>query len=221
MKFILSVSAIALASVIGVGAAAAADLMVDNAAIEAAAPATTWAGAYVGGSAGYSAGTVNWELVPDPTTNGEYDISGWTLGGQIGYNWQTDNIVFGLEADLSLANISGDDDAVLASREVNWVASARGRVGFALDSVLLYGTAGIAVAESTGEVFEIFDETNTHVGWTVGVGAEAMVTDNVSIKAEYRYSDYGTQTYDYFGGTLPVDTSFTTHTGTIGVNYHF
>lgn len=219
MKFALSISAIALASAMGAGAAMAADLMVDNVAIEAAAPATTWAGAYIGGSVGYSAGTVDWEVVGGGPSD-SYDISGWNLGGQIGYNWQTNNIVFGLESDLSVSTLSGEDLGGAASREVNWVASARGRVGFALDRVLLYGTAGIAVAQSTGE-FLVSDETNTHVGWTIGVGAEAMVTDNVSIKAEYRYSDYGTQTYDYFLGALPVDTGFTTHTGTVGVNFHF
>jgi opacity protein-like surface antigen len=214
MKFLISVSTFAIASVIA-GGAFAADLVVDNVAIDAASPAT-WEGAYIGAHAGFGAGTVNWET--EFSTTGEYDLDGWALGGQIGYNWQIDNIVFGLEADLSLSDISGEDDAVLAARQVNWLASARGRVGFALDSVLLYGTAGLAVANSTGEFF-FFDDTQTHVGWTVGLGAEVLVTDNVSLKAEYRYSDYGAETYDYT--VFDVDTGFTTHTATVGVNFHF
>jgi opacity protein-like surface antigen len=46
-----------------------------------------------------------------------------------------------------------------------------------------------------------------------------MVSDNVSLKAEYRYSDFGAETYNY--GFVSSDTSFTTHTATVGVNFHF
>jgi outer membrane immunogenic protein len=214
VKLLISVSAFALASVIG-SAAFAADLIVDNAAIDAASPAATWEGAYVGAHAGFGAGTVDWEVTGGGTT-GDYDLDGWVLGGQIGYNWQVDNIVFGLEADLSVATLTGEDDAVPASRDINWLASARGRVGYAIDSVLLYGTAGLAVANSTGTF--LFDDTQTHVGWTAGIGAEVMVSDNVSLKAEYRYSDYGAESY--YPGDF-IDTSFTTHTATVGVNFHF
>jgi opacity protein-like surface antigen len=216
MKFLVSVSAFALASVIG-SSAFAADLIVDNVAIDAASRAATWEGAYVGAHAGFGAGTVDWEVIGGGPT-GEYDLDGWVLGGQIGYNWQVDNIVFGLESDLSVSTLSGEDDTVFSSREVNWVASARGRVGFALDSVLLYGTAGLAVANSTGHLFGFVTDTATHVGWTAGLGAEVMVSDNVSLKAEYRYSDYGAESY--YPGDF-IDTGFTTHTATVGVNFHF
>lgn len=213
MKLLVSVSAFALASVIG-SAAFAADLIVDNAAIDAATPAATWEGAYIGAHAGFGAGTVNWVFAG--TDDGdEYDVDGWVLGGQIGYNWQVDNIVFGLEADLSVSTISGDYET-FATRDINWVASARGRIGYAIDSVLLYGTAGLAVANSTGTLF-ILNDTQTHVGWTAGIGAEVMVSDNVSLKAEYRFSDYGAESY-YFDS---IDTGFSTHTATVGVNFHF
>lgn len=218
MKILLSVSAIALASVMGAGAAYAADLMVDDVAIEAATAGTDWSGAYVGANAGAASGTVEWEFV-GVGGGDEYDISGWTLGGQIGYNWQMDNIVFGLEADLSVAAINGEFDTI-ATRDINWVASARGRVGYAIDSILIYGTAGLAVANSTGTLtFGPFgvSETNTHIGWTAGLGVEAMVADNVSVKAEYRFSDYGSE--EYYGDS--IDTSFSTHTVQVGVNFHF
>jgi outer membrane immunogenic protein len=218
MKILLSVSAIALASVMGAGAAYAADLMVDDVAIEAA-TADVWTGAYVGANAGAASGTVEWEFAGGGGGD-EYDISGWTLGGQIGYNWQMDNIVFGLEADLSVAAINGEYLSGLATRDINWVASARGRVGYAIDSILIYGTAGLAAANSTGRLFGgSFDETNTHLGWTAGLGVEAMVADNVSVKAEYRFSDYGSEEYYELGPD--VDTSFSTHTVQVGVNFHF
>jgi opacity protein-like surface antigen len=215
VKLLISVSAFALASVIG-SAAFAADLIVDNAAIDAASPAATWEGAYVGAHAGFGAGTVDWEVAGGGPPEDSYDVDGWVLGGQIGYNWQVDNIVFGLEADLSVSTITGDYDT-FATRDINWVASARGRVGYAIDSVLLYGTAGLAVANSTGTLL-ILNDTQTHLGWTAGIGAEVMVSDNVSLKAEYRYSDYGAESY--YPGDF-IDTSFTTHTATVGVNFHF
>lgn len=213
MKLFLSVSAFALASVLASGTFAA-DLIVDDVAINAAAPSATWDGAYIGAHAGFATGTVDWEFSGGGGGD-SYDIDGWVLGGQLGYNWQVDNLVFGLEADLSVATISGEY-AAFSTRDISWLASARGRVGFAIDSVLLYGTAGLAVANSTGTLL-ILSDTATHIGWTVGVGAEVMVSDDVSLKAEYRYSDYGAEGY-YFDS---IDAGFSTHAATVGVNFHF
>ncbi|OEO27912.1 hypothetical protein VW23_007315 [Devosia insulae DS-56] len=215
---------IALASVmlLGVaGAANAADLIVDEVAMAAAVPAGDWTGAYVGGNIGWSSGTVDWEVAGGGPPDGSYDLDGFSVGAQAGYNWQMDSVVFGIEGDVALASIYGEDLSIPANRTINWTASLRGRLGYAWDAVLLYATAGVAVANTTGEVFIIDDVTETHVGWTVGVGAEAMVSDNVSAKLEYNYADYGAVTYDYFGGLLPVDTSITTHTIKAGVNFHF
>lgn len=201
------------------GAANAADLIVDDVALEAAVPAGDWSGAYVGGHVGYASGTADWELLPQPGPSDDYALAGWLVGVQGGYNWQIDTFVLGLEGDISLSGIEGDDQGFIA-RQVNWAASLRARAGVAVDAVLLYGTAGVAVANSTGEVF-ISDETETHLGWTAGVGVEAMVAENVSIKAEYAYTDYGTAQYDYFLGALPVDTNVSTHSIKAGVNFHF
>ncbi len=59
------------------------------------------------------------------------------------------------------------------------------------------------------------------MGWTVGLGIEAMVAENVSAKVEYNYTDYGTRSYDYAPGPETTDTSFTTHAIKAGVNFHF
>jgi outer membrane immunogenic protein len=200
------------------GAANAADLIVDEVALEAAVPSGDWTGAYVGGNIGYASGTVNWEIAGGGPPEGSYDLDGLLVGVQGGYNWQMDSIVFGVEGDVAFSGVAGEDVPLTAARQVNWVASLRGRLGFAVESILLYGTAGVAIANSTGEFF-IFDDTETHVGWTVGLGVEAMVTDDVSAKLEYAYTDYGTQEYSY--GGLPIDTGFTTHAIKAGVNFHF
>lgn len=221
---------IAFASVLllsAAGAANAADLIVDEVAVEAAAPVADWTGAYVGGHVGWVSGTVDWELVPPPGPFGTYDIDGWLLGVQGGYNWQVDTFVLGVEGDISLGDIVSDPDlSGFIDRQINWTASLRARAGVSFDAILLYGTAGLAVANSTTEIFGFADDTNTHVGWTVGVGAEAMVAENVSAKLEYRYSDYGSQTYDYFipfgpGFNIESDSNIVAHSITAGVNFHF
>jgi opacity protein-like surface antigen len=200
------------------GAANAADLIIDDVAVEAAVPSGDWTGAYLGGHAGYASGTVDWETISGPPASDSYDIAGWLVGVQGGYNWQMDTFVLGVEGDISLSGVQGDDAGGFIARQIDWAASLRARAGVSFDAILLYATAGVALANSTGEVF-IADDTQTHVGWTVGAGVEAMVADNVSAKLEYRYTDYGAQDYDYT--FVQTETSFATHSITAGVNFHF
>lgn len=199
----------------------AADLIIDAPApyVEMAV-ANDWTGAYIGGHVGAGSADIDWE-VTGGGASGEYDASGWLLGVQGGYNWQMDSIVFGIEADASWADISGESPDFGpgdVTRSIDWTASLRGRLGFAVDSLLIYGTAGLAAASSTGEVFGN-EDSNTHFGWTAGVGVEAMVTEDISLRAEYRYTTYDDQEYDY--GFVDVDTGFDSHAVTVGLNFHF
>lgn len=226
MNFRVGAASAVVLAALAAGSAQAADLIVDDVAVAAATTGVDWSGAYVGGSLGFVSGTVDW-FVPGPDFGDSYGVSGWSAGVQGGYNWQMDSVVFGIEGDIALGGIEGDEDdfggPIAISRTINWTASLRGRVGYAWDSILFYATGGLAAANSTGSVSAFIlndDVTNTHVGWTVGAGIEAMVTDNVSLKAEYSYADYGTETYTYFGG-LDVETGFTTHTFKVGANFHF
>ena len=98
-----------------------------------------------------------------------------------------------------------------------WFGTLRGRVGYALNNVLFYGTGGLAFGELRGETFGL-SETHTNAGWTLGVGAEVGLAPNWSAKIEYLYVDL-------------ADSNFTTITGVSngsrfglvrgGVNYHF
>jgi len=216
---------IALASVLllsAAGAASAADLIVDEPAMAVPAATGDWTGAYVGGHIGWVSGNVDWELIPQPGPADSYSLDGWLLGAQAGYNWQMDTFVLGLEGDVSLGDVTSDlDETGFIERQINWEASLRARAGVAFDAILLYATAGVAVANSTSEIFGILDDTQTHVGWTIGAGVEAMVAENVSAKLEYRYSDFGTQTYSYFPAPIESDSTITQHSLTAGVNFHF
>jgi len=96
--------------------------------------------------------------------------------------------------------------------------SLRGRVGYAFDPFLIYGTGGLALANA-----ELSDATsadsNTHVGWTVGAGAEALLTDKIFSRLEYRYSDFGSKDYTLDTGT--VSSGFSEHSVTAGIGVKF
>ena len=57
-----------------------------------------------------------------------------------------------------------------------WFGTVRGRAGYAVSNVLLYGTAGLAFGELSGETFGLVSENHTNLGWTAGVGAEVPFT---------------------------------------------
>ncbi|MDO9417593.1 outer membrane protein [Pararhizobium sp.] len=153
-----------------------------------------WAGAYAGVTAGYQ--------------KGKFDATGGTkadgFGGGVygGYNMQNGQIVYGAEADLGYSGIDAQDGARAMEQGVN--GSVRGRLGVDLNPVLVYGTAGIA-----GSNVKALDATSTDkhtlVGWTAGVGAEAMVTDNVTARVEYRYTDYNSKNFALNSGNVRSD----------------
>jgi outer membrane immunogenic protein len=127
-----------------------------------------------------------------------YDANGMLGGVHIGYDMQSGALVFGAEADIEYAGIDGSWDwqnSDRLSKDIEWTSSIRGRVGYALDRLLIYGTAGVAFAAVDMGVIDggnlVLSESETTVGWTAGFGAEYALTDRVSVRKEYRYADYG------------------------------
>jgi len=102
----------------------------------APAPLFNWTGFYVGGHGGYG-----W------ADDANLSPKGWFGGGQVGYNWQyAPNWVFGVEADISGSDISETNlaGAPLVSSKINYFGTARGRLGYTVDRVMVYGTGGLA-----------------------------------------------------------------------------
>jgi len=207
------------------GSAMAADLVIEEPA-PVVVPVMDWTGPYIGVHAGWGTGTIDWNWVDFPDNTFDFDVSGWLVGLQAGYNWQMDGgFVFGLEGDITWNNFEGDDDDIdddAFDPSIDWSGSLRGRAGFGFDTVLIYGTAGLAFASHEIDAFDDFawnNDSNTHVGWTVGVGAEVLVTDNMSVRGEYRFSSFSDENFDIFDPDL--DASFDTNTFTVGLNFQF
>lgn len=178
---------------------------------------------------GYAAGTAT--TVASVTD--EIDLSGGLVGVAIGANYQLDSFVLGVEGDLAWSGISGSAVCALnpafdCGGNIEWLSTLRARAGVAFDQALLYATAGIAVAGATATVtpapaFTTGEYSDTFIGWTAGIGGEIKLTDTISARAEYAYTDLGTRTAPT--GTLTstgtTDISATLHTAKIGLNFQF
>jgi outer membrane immunogenic protein len=141
--------------------------------------------------------------------------AGFIGGGQIGYNYQLNTIVLGLEADIDGASTSkstsftgatvlGTTLTTSASSRLDYLGTVRGRLGFTVTPMfLIYATGGLAygggsqsgsvLANGTGLAWNGSGDS-TRVGWTIGGGAEYALTQNISLKAEYLYYDLGRKT---------------------------
>ncbi len=237
----------AYAVLAGTGAASAADLPVK--AVPPVASAATWSGFYIGVGGGGAWGTKTFDY-NDFTAgalflwNSSVPVNGAFGGGQVGFNWQTNWIVFGVEADAFGANITGHaicNTTIFftnCSAKSDSFGTVTGRIGGAVDHALLYVKGGgawirdrftvsnVALAPLPGAFTSSLSDTRT--GWTVGMGVEYSFTPNWSAKLEYDYMDFGTKRYNFPPvATVPAAT-FTNwdidqriHTVKVGLNYRF
>ncbi|QXX73539.1 outer membrane protein [Methylovirgula sp. HY1] len=150
-------------------------------------PLFTWTGVYVGGQIGYMWGN------PSPYGYTERGVVG---GAHAGYNYQVGQFVAGLEGDVNGSSYNGGFGGYSTNENID--GSIRGRIGMAWDRLLLYATGGAAFAGITNDYLGT-SISHTRVGWTIGGGVEYALDNNWSVRAEYRYTDYGTY-YDFPAG---------------------
>ncbi|WP_020184989.1 outer membrane protein [Methylopila sp. 73B] len=207
-RLAVAVSAAAL-SALATGAFAA-DLPAYEPAPSIAVPSFTWTGAYVGVQAGYGFGDSNGRGI---------DPDGFLVGAYAGYNYQFDNspLVIGVETDFNYADV--DDSRFGVKLSYDWAGATRARIGYAFDRFLVYGAAGVAYADREVKVSGVGKNSKTAVGWTAGGGVEFAATDNVVARAEYRYTDYGRDTFRIAGESARVDSD--EHRVMVGVAYKF
>jgi outer membrane immunogenic protein len=208
------------------GAAYAADLPAPPATPYSKAPAivspvTNWSGFYIGAMGGY--GSEN--------ANQAGGLTGGFGGATVGYNWQFNSFVAGIEADGAWGSVSNSVTgpippfgAVTLASKVDALATVRGRFGVAIDQVLLYGTAGLALADnklSITALGQTLTDSKTQVGWTAGAGVEWMFLPRWSVKAEYLYRSFSSTTFfAQFPPGLPLGT-LNINSGQVGINFHF
>ena len=211
------VAVIALAA--GVSAANAAD-MVGKArpVMTAAAPVPfSWTGWYIGGHLGL--GSTGFASTISQPELGTRHGRGAVGGLQLGYNYQTGNIVWGIEGDISAAGLSKSISDNSFTNDL--LASIRGRLGFAFDRVLVYGTGGAGYVH--GKVFSsgLGTGSPTKYGeWkpVVGGGVEYAMTNNLLLRAEaLGYLGSRSIGGEDSGGNKLRDT----WVGRIGVSYKF
>lgn len=178
---------------LAVSAAQAADLPAYEPApaVVAPVPSFSWSGPYIGLQAGYA-----WQRAANSRPDGGM------IGAYLGYNVQLDNspVVFGVETDFNFNNIDSNRPARggRLRQDSDWNGATRARLGYAFDRFLVYGAAGVAYADrEVRRPLGLGKGEKTMVGWTVGGGAEYAVTDNIATRVEYRYTDYGSDKYDF------------------------
>jgi outer membrane immunogenic protein len=173
-------------------------------------PIYCWTGFYIGADLGYAWGkdTTTEYLTASNTFTGfnpSYPINSALGGVYAGYNYQIGSAVLGVESDLEVTRMRGGfTDPVVGGAgdtKIDWQGSLRGRLGFAADKVLIYGTGGLAYADVSHTYTNLFSgvaETTSglRTGWTAGAGVEVAVMSNWLVRAEYRYTEYSPYRYD-------------------------
>jgi outer membrane immunogenic protein len=209
-------------------------------------PPFTWAGIYVGGNIGW--GWTNLNLTdtgPGPFgqvfpigTQQSISQNNFLGGAQIGANWQFQQFVIGGEADFdatAIKNSQGAGGFGNGSYSNPWMSTFAARFGWAADHTLFYGKAGGAYMQekynfSANDGSSVTGTFNRW-GWMLGAGVEYAVTNNVTVKAEYNYLNFGTQNQtltpnamDLVTGTIigdPNNSKLTANVVKAGVNVLF
>jgi len=254
LRSVIALTALLVAATFGT--VRAADMPIKAPSMPAPPPVWSWTGFYIGGNAGYAWGTANLDpsftcaifgLCPindaanlansNAIAGGSLSPSGFTGGGQLGYNWQTGNWVLGVETDFDALNLRDSRSASVprttlasifsatTSISTGWMYTLRGRLGWTVaPTVLLYASGGLALADATlsnafaitglGATAGASSTSPTLTGWTVGGGLEWMVAQNWTVKAEYLYVDFGSisTTANVVGGGAAVPNVYSTST---------
>jgi outer membrane immunogenic protein len=207
--------------------------------VPAVLPIYNWAGVYVGINGGWGWGNGKFTIAPNtafPTgVSGTPNDNGGVVGGTLGANFQSGAFVFGVEGDWDYSAINTGTTATICNFSGtcqtgnNWLATARGRAGYAADRVLFYGTAGGAFA-NVQTTFNGVQTSHTQSGWTAGAGIEWAFADNWTAKVEYLYVNLGSGSVSCVtfacttangGLPIPISVSLTENLIRAGVNFKF
>ncbi|WMS40756.1 outer membrane beta-barrel protein [Acuticoccus sp. MNP-M23] len=215
------------------GNALAADLVVVEPApvFEAAPVILNWTGVYFGLQGGYGG---------DWFDQDNLDLGGFVGGGHVGYLHQFQNgFVLGAEGDVEYSGMDGSESAngrlfgvpirARVGRDIDVLASARLKAGFAYGNFLAYATGGYAYAHTSADaniisggaqIFRTSRDEGRH-GYTIGGGAEALVTEKISVGLEYRWTDLQDTKLTFGPGVSDVKINNDFHAIRARLSYHF
>jgi len=237
IKYLVAISTFALMASGGTQAADIINSHVETAVVSV--PAFSWEGLYAGGEIGGSwarskvhawsssgGGNERWSTKPDGFIGGLY----------AGYNFDVgNNIILGIDTDFLWVDVNGTSTNryevgnIQARVKQKWVGSTRVRVGYAADRWLPYVAGGIAysridggayVFSNTGARINENSESRTLSGWTLGTGVDYAMTDNVLLRLEYRYTDFGKKIYN-IAGLGDTRVNYRANDFRVGVAYKF
>jgi len=163
--------------------------------------AVNWTGVYVGVNGGFTYGGSDWIDSVTHTASDWFSTTGFVFGGTVGANYQAGPWVFGVEGDGDLADSNGYGTFTTTSTSSlcaggcltknSWLATVRGRAGYAFDRFLVYGTGGAAFGNIQANFTNDPVTTSTVFGWAAGGGLEYALGAGWSAKAEYLFVDLG------------------------------
>lgn len=211
--------AIAVAFTIATPSARAADIVDDYSspeppAIQPVAGSYLWNGPYIGVYGGYkSLSAAVSGALPDVDS-----IDGLAGGVYGGYNYQlSPNWVAGVEGTLGLSGADHSFGGV--SVDQDWEASLRGRMGYAFENSMIYGLAGVAGSDVNVSTATAKD-SNVLLGWQIGAGIETQLTQEITGRIEYDYTDLKERGYS-LGAAGSPDIGLTGHSLKVGVGFKF
>jgi len=227
-KIILSASLIAF---VASGSAFAADAIVSQEPAPLAANVFSWGGAYVGGEIGWGWG--RGKLDGDASDNySEFKPDGFLGGVYAGYNFDMgNNIILGVDGNFDFNNQKESHDYFSGGRPVQtsveskleWSGAVRARAGYAIDRFMPYIAGGVAFGELKNSLTvggsTNYSDDKTMTGFTAGAGIDYAATDNILLRFEYRYTDFGHKDFDL--GTIDTRGSYKTNDIRLGVAYKF
>ncbi len=202
----------------------------------------SWSGCYIGvqgGGAWGSSRHINEVAGVRTNITDRYDVDGALVGPTVGCNLQYGGFVFGVEGDWSWStkegganNIPPFDTLSTSQTRENWLATIRGRLGWAFDRWMIYATGGGAFADIEARVIPnpaaglaTISDSRTRAGWTVGGGFEWAFAPNWSAKIEYLHVEFENE-----GHFLTPPVGFANRAGGVplhndivraGINYRF
>jgi outer membrane immunogenic protein len=195
-----------------------------------------WSGAYFGVHGGYVGNgrrsasaapnipALNFNAPAVGNKGSTRNVTGAGFGAQAGYNFQSGNIVYGVEAQGTFNTAGNKRSATNLTAREQYRAALKGKLGYSFGSTMVYGTAGVAIAPlqvsapATATTAAARRNVNG-AGAVVGLGVEHRLTDNISVRGELEYTAFGKQRLTLPAGTTSVERGQIA--ATAGLNYRF